>query len=34
MSEVLQRIVYDATVEDAVDASWRLANRTRRSRQS
>jgi hypothetical protein len=28
MSEVLQRIAYDATVEDAVDVSWRLANRT------
>src|SRR5918996_3916151 len=28
MHEALQRIVYDATVDDAVDVSLRLANRT------
>jgi len=37
MHQVLQRIVYDATVDDAVDVSLRLANRThafRKQRQT
>ncbi len=29
MAEVLHRIVYDASIDDAVDVSWRLANRTK-----
>jgi hypothetical protein len=33
MAEALQQIVYDATVDDAVDVSWRLANRTRAFRR-
>ena len=28
MAEVLHRIVYEASIDDAVDAAWRLANRT------
>ena len=29
MPEVLYRLTYNATIDDAVDVSWRLANRTR-----
>lgn len=28
MHQVLQRIVYDATVDDAVDVAWRMSNRS------
>jgi hypothetical protein len=28
MAEVLHRIVYDASIDDAVDVAWRLANRS------
>ena len=33
MPDPLYRLTYDATIEDAVDASWRLANRTRAFRR-
>ena len=33
MPDALYRLTYDATIEDAVDASWRLANRTRAFRR-
>jgi hypothetical protein len=33
MPEALYRLAYDATIEDAVDTSWRLANRTRAFRR-
>ena len=33
MPDALHRLTYDATVEDAVEASWRLANRTRAFRR-
>ena len=28
MAEALQRISYDATIDDAVDAVWRMSNRS------
>ena len=33
MPDALYRLTYDATIEDAVDTSWRLANRTRAFRR-